>query len=926
MRKGILLLMILLSGSSINELSAQTTENVASSSDFIVPVIGGDRKVVYDLSDPGVEMPIIWGLDLAWLDGNNIIRGSRFMGKENVHVVRSSFMPTDPIVNGALTGDALTNTNLRINIINDNLLPETKVVLNSDHPSIGDDFDPSNPDRTANWMELIDITRQMHVDAGREVITVSPFNEPDYSATGQGTIDDFLALAAALKGNANFNGVRISGGNTLNCDEALPWFNYLKANLDEGNTHQLAGIFNNYAAFYEAVRTSGQHATNDELHNVMEAMVGVEYGMQTGIWWGWAEYARGEFCKASDGVRLGYAEHRDNWTAASVYRAPDGKIQAFGGTSERQAVNTSYRFVSEDRDVYYNGHGPQREYIMDLPGGTGYQQGQTNAETVVNITYGDDIQPVINGRYVFVNRNSGKVMEVAGGSTTAGANVQQGTYSGASYQQWNVTPVDTRIGGDFSYFTITAVHSGKSPDIQNWSLNNGGNIIAWDDTKSGNQQWYLDYAGDGWFYIRSRHSSYCLDVYNSATYNGANIDQWEKNGGANQQWRLLPVDATIEFNAPAAPTEVTATANAASIRLDWTASADEDVVGYTIYRSQISGEDYNTIARNVTTNAFVDNTTEEGVTYYYTIRANDYSLNRSEYSTEVNAVVSGQNDLVAQLLFDDETKDNTIHLNHGVSYNQASYVEGKNGNAISLNGQDDFLQLSSNIASHNEITIATWVYWNGGARWQPIVEFGLNDTQYLTLSPRLRFAIANGGSEQRMEASVIPQAEWVHLAVTLSDNGAVMYMNGEVVAESTDLTIRPSDFNPAFNYIGRSQNSITLFNGYVDDFRVYNYSLSATEIADIIDQATDIQTPDKGGDAAITVWPNPVSDVLSINYSQDSKHLVQGISLYSINGSLIKKYDITSNQINVADVPNGIYMLKIKTESDTLIKKIIIQH
>jgi hypothetical protein len=33
------------------------------------------------------------------------------------------------------------------------------------------------------------------------------------------------------------------------------------------------------------VRASGHHATNDELHNVMEAMVGAEYGMQTGIWW-----------------------------------------------------------------------------------------------------------------------------------------------------------------------------------------------------------------------------------------------------------------------------------------------------------------------------------------------------------------------------------------------------------------------------------------------------------------------------------------------------------------------------------------------------------------------------------------------------------------------------------------------------------------
>ncbi len=126
------------------------------------------------------------------------------MGIDNMDVVRSSFMPTDPIVDGKLTGDALTNTNLRINIINTYLPENTEVVLNSDHPSIDASMDPSNANQAANLANLIDITRQMHVDAGRNVITVSPFNEPDYSVTGQGTIDDFYAVVQELKNNANF--------------------------------------------------------------------------------------------------------------------------------------------------------------------------------------------------------------------------------------------------------------------------------------------------------------------------------------------------------------------------------------------------------------------------------------------------------------------------------------------------------------------------------------------------------------------------------------------------------------------------------------------------------------------------------------------------------------------------------------------------
>lgn len=325
-------------------------------------------------------------------------------------------------------------------------------------------------------------------------------------------------------------------------------------------------------------------------------------------------------------------------------------------------------------DVFYDGNGPQREYTMVLPGGTGYQNGQSNAERVVNITFGDDIQPVINGRYVLVNRNSGKVMEVAFGSASAGANVRQNAaVAGAAYQQWNVIPVDSRIGGDYSYFTFTAVHSGKSLDIYNWSLDNTGNIVVWDDAKGTNQQWYLEYADDGWFYIRSRHSAKCIEVANASISNGINIYQWEKDGDKNQQWRFIPVDAPVEFIAPASPSNLTATPNTESIRLDWAVSPDADVAGYNIYRKE-SSSSYITLARNVKNNSFVDNTATESRQYFYAVKAVDYSLNRSEYSNEISAASTGKNDLLSCLQFENNTADSTIHFNQAAAYGTVAYV------------------------------------------------------------------------------------------------------------------------------------------------------------------------------------------------------------------------------------------------------------
>ncbi len=916
---------LLLGGLGCSYAGAQ----IASGSDHLVARPIPDRTVAFNISEPGVFKPIIWGLDLAWLSRDNILRGIAFMGAERVDVVRSSFTPTAPLVDGELPSSERSILNQRLNIIN-LLDAHTKVVLNCDHPSVNPWFE----ENATHWAQLIDVTVKHHQEKGREVISVSPFNEPDYVWTGQGSVTDFYNIAGELKKNPRFDTIRISGGNTLNTDQALNWYNQLKNRLDEGNTHQLAGSFDNYAAFFKAVRNNGHHATNDELHNVMEAMVGVEYGMQTGIWWGTAEYARGEFVKASDGERLGYAEHRPNWTAASVYRTPDGKIQAFGGTSERQAVTTTFRFVSKDRDVYYDGHGPQREYTLEMPGGTGYQQGQTNAERVVNVTWGDDIQPVIDGRYILVNRNSGLVMEVADGSASAGANVRQNSYTGATYQQWTVTPVNARIGGDFSYFTFAAVNSSKLLDVFNWSLNNGGNLAIWDAGLGANQQYYLEYAEDGWFYIRSRHSALCVEVTGSSSVKKANIQQREKSGGNNQQWRFLPVGSAVEFDAPNAPDNLTAAANAASIRLDWSAGTEDDIAGYTIFRSETAGGTYNTIARNIKTTAFVDNTVVAGASYFYRIKAVDASLNSSGYSNEVSAAATGNKTLVTHLTFDENALDSSIHLNHGALSGKASFVEGKVGEkAIALNNPSVFVQLPAYVANHQEITVAMWVYWKGGAAWQRLFDFGNGEDETMFLTPRcdsgtMRFVIKKGNEEQSLDAAALRLIKWLHVAVTLGESGARIYLNGEVVAESADITISPVDFKPILNYIGRSQFSDPLLNASVDDFRVYNYALSDTEVAQLAGTLSNIGALQADEGNSLSVWPLPANDMLHVRYSGADTAGLSTLSICTMDGRCVMSKAIENSyaeELNVTAISPGMYVLKLTNREETIERKILIK-
>ncbi|MEO7933317.1 MAG: LamG-like jellyroll fold domain-containing protein [Chthoniobacterales bacterium] len=167
-----------------------------------------------------------------------------------------------------------------------------------------------------------------------------------------------------------------------------------------------------------------------------------------------------------------------------------------------------------------------------------------------------------------------------------------------------------------------------------------------------------------------------------------------------------------------------------------------------------------------------------------------------------------------------------------------NYVSGRTGQALSLDGATHYVTLPAGAASYHEISISTWVYWNGGGNWERIFDFGNSTSSFLMLTPNsgsgMRFTIAHGGLEQQLNTTALPTGRWMHVTVTLSGSTATLYVNGAAVATNNAITLAPDAFNPALNYIGKSQFSDPLFNGQIDDFRIYNYALSAAEVGSIV--------------------------------------------------------------------------------------------
>lgn len=852
--------------------TALAQDEVRSSSSLYLPAFTkADVTVAFDVNAEGKTFEPIWGLDQAWISEQNLKKGVNHMLKENVGIGRTAFRFTKPLVNdSALAADQVNALQRRTNIFNQvsNTLP---LVFTADQEAGTDEYYvKNNAAINDHWAAMINShVHWMQEKTKHPIVGISPFNEGDYwSKEEGGSAAKQWQVAKLLKEQyPRCADIAMVGGNTLNNDKALSWYTPGKQYYDWGNTHQLAGSFDTFAKFFQQVARDGKVGYADEMHNVGEAMVGLEYGMTVGIWWGFDSRARGEFCQISrHGQRLAYGEHRDNWTAASVWRHDDGRVKAFVGSSERQAATTNYQLVSTARDVYYDGYGPVREYLTEMPGGTGYQKGQTNAERVVDITWGEDVAPgVLDGTYKIVNKKSGNVLSYSSNGNNI---IQQRFVATNKRQQWTVKPCTNRTGGDLSFYDIESVADNNIRiNVKDYSTTTG-DLIAWTQTlPTSNEQWYVEYVGDGYYYIRNRESALYMAAYaDGAT---ARLIQTTMLPEANRDrmlFRFLPIEVNYETTAPAQPAGLTAEAHAASVTLKWDANTDDDLEGYMVLRAPQGTDQWNTIARKLPVNTFTDNTCRPGTSYIYKVKAIDLAQNLSEASSVVEATPTAESSTIGHWLMEGNTHDATANMMDGAFCGNAVYVDDcKEGiKALRLNSSSSqYVQLPYEVAGSDELTVALWIKWRSGtSTWQRIFDFGNDTEHYMFLTPNnaetnvMRFAIKNGGDEQTVDCRTRLQAQqWKHVAVSIGKGQTVIYVDGEAVGSSTGITIRPSDIRPVLNYLGRSQFASDPFlMADLDDVRILNYAVGADDVKAMMD-GTDpvaVRTPSVVGQPAVT--------------------------------------------------------------------------
>ena len=193
------------------------------------------------------------------------------------------------------------------------------------------------------------------------------------------------------------------------------------------------------------------------------------------------------------------------------------------------------------------------------------------------------------------------------------------------------------------------------------------------------------------------------------------------------------------------------------------------------------------------------------------------------------------------------------------------WVAGKFGNALYFGGEgsDAFVTVESTpLLNVNECTFMAWINAENWDGTRQIVGKSVHGgcagrTQYGLFSEsgtfKLRFETANGRAD--INTDLPPTGEWVHIAFTNDGSIATIYVNGAAVMEGEV----PGELNANEDpwRIGQDCERLNyVFAGAIDEVRLWDRALSASDIATLKDMPTPVEAQAK----LATTWGDIKSD------------------------------------------------------------------
>jgi len=161
----------------------------------------------------------------------------------------------------------------------------------------------------------------------------------------------------------------------------------------------------------------------------------------------------------------------------------------------------------------------------------------------------------------------------------------------------------------------------------------------------------------------------------------------------------------------------------------------------------------------------------------------------------------------------------------------ATEGNGTVGKGYYFDGVDDHLLLDSEFAVGPNLTLSAWVYTlNDPQDYEMILGDDGNGDYFAFRQGSDAFYFYCDGEIENYNIEDIAN-EWHHLTVAIESTNVYFYRDGVLIIENPDGTSSCSGFN--ISRIGQAYTASTELYGSIDEVRVYNRSLSASEIQNL---------------------------------------------------------------------------------------------
>ncbi len=357
--------------------------------------------------------------------------------------------------------------------------------------------------------------------------------------------------------------------------------------------------------------------------------------------------------------------------------------------------------------------------------------------------------------------------------------------------------------------------------------------------------------------------------------------------GATEGFLVVAGLKTTAAAKPAGPTGLSASAvSSTTINLSWTnnAASDPSLAGFHIFRATSSGGPFTQLPLIASVNSFSDSTAAPNTGYFYYVTAFNSAGDSSATGTvpATTYPTYAQGGLVAYWPMEDAS-GSTVTDATGNGHTGSAAGEAKYTPSGYINGGWNFHgttitdsitvgdSASLDFTAAQSFTLATWVEVDTLAgKEQPIVLKSANTGNVYGLLVNGNSQFAMRGPAGDVAGSAVTAGKWTHVAMVQDGSAGTrtLYVNGQAVAKGAAQAANGTGtLKWGEEDLPAGGNQVQFgFAGTIDETRLYNTALSASQIADLLpvtllDASSQLSsgTPDQLGTTLFPVT-SPVSE------------------------------------------------------------------